>query len=37
MQYSLSTAASLFKGAIGLLLILGTHATAKRVTGKGLW
>jgi putative aldouronate transport system permease protein len=37
VQYSLSTAASLFKGAIGLVLILGTHSTAKRVTGKGLW
>lgn len=37
MQYSFSTAASLFKGAIGLMLILGTHTAAKRVTGKGLW
>jgi putative aldouronate transport system permease protein len=37
MQYSFSTAASLFKGAIGLLLILGTHAASKRVSGKGLW
>jgi putative aldouronate transport system permease protein len=37
MQYSFSTAASLFKGVIGLVLILGTHLTAKRVTGKGLW
>lgn len=37
MQYSFSTAASLFKGVIGLVLILGTHVTAKRVTGKGLW
>jgi putative aldouronate transport system permease protein len=37
MQYSLSTAASLFKGLIGLFLILSTHFTAKRVTGKGLW
>ena len=37
VQYSLSTAASLFKGAIGLVLILGTHSAAKRVTGKGLW
>jgi len=37
MQYSFSTAASLFKGVIGLFLILGTHVTAKRVSGKGLW
>jgi putative aldouronate transport system permease protein len=37
MQYSFSTAASLFKGVIGLVLILGTHSAAKRVTGKGLW
>jgi len=37
MQYSLSTAASLFKGLIGLFLILSTHFAAKRVTGKGLW
>lgn len=37
MQYSFSTAASLFKGAIGLVLILSTHGMAKRMTGKGLW
>ncbi len=37
MQYSFSTAASLFKGLIGLFLILSTHLAAKRVTGKGLW
>ncbi|MBL8966925.1 MAG: sugar ABC transporter permease [Spirochaetaceae bacterium] len=37
MQYSFSTAASLFKGLIGLVLILSTHAASKRVTGKGLW
>lgn len=37
MQYSFSTAASLFKGVIGLVLILSTHTMAKRVTGKGLW
>ena len=37
MQYSFSTAASLFKGAIGLVLILSTHGMAKRVTGRGLW
>jgi putative aldouronate transport system permease protein len=37
MQYSFSTAASLFKGIIGLVLILSTHGAAKRLTGKGLW
>lgn len=37
MQYSFSTAASLFKGVIGLALILSTHVTARRLTGKGLW
>ncbi|PKL06958.1 MAG: protein lplB [Spirochaetae bacterium HGW-Spirochaetae-9] len=37
MQYSFSTAASLFKGVIGLVLILSTHSAAKRATGKGLW
>ena len=37
MQYSVSTAASLFKGAIGLILILSTHSAAKRISGKGLW
>jgi putative aldouronate transport system permease protein len=37
MQYSFSTAASLFKGMIGLILILSTHGVAKRVTGRGLW
>ncbi|OHD70848.1 MAG: protein lplB [Spirochaetes bacterium RBG_13_68_11] len=37
MQYSFSTAASLFKGAIGIVLILSTHLMAKRSTGKGLW
>jgi putative aldouronate transport system permease protein len=37
MQYSFSTAASLFKGAIGLFLILSTHTAAKRISGKGLW
>jgi len=37
MQYSFSTAASLFKGIIGVALILSTHFMAKRMTGKGLW
>ena len=37
MQYSFSTAASLFKGVIGVALILSTHFAARRMTGKGLW
>ena len=36
-QYSYATAASLFKGVIGLVLILGTHFLSKRLTGKGVW
>ena len=37
MQYSFSTAASLFKGVIGLVLILAAHKGSQKVTGKGLW
>lgn len=37
MQYSFSTAASLFKGLIGLVLILAAHVGSRKVTGKGLW
>ena len=37
MQYSISTAASLFKGVIGLVLILAAHKGSLKVTGKGLW
>jgi putative aldouronate transport system permease protein len=36
-QFAYSTAASLFKGVIGIVLILGTHFTSKRLTGNGLW
>lgn len=36
MQYSFSTAASLFKGVIGLMLIVSAHCGSK-ITGKGLW
>ncbi|TKC17124.1 ABC transporter permease [Robertmurraya kyonggiensis] len=36
-QYAYATAASLFKGVIGLVLILGTHFLSKRFTGKGVW
>lgn len=36
-QYSYATAASLFKGVIGVILILSTHFISKRLTGKGVW
>ena len=36
-EFSYATAAGLFKGAIGLLLIFGTHYGSKRLTGKGVW
>lgn len=36
-QYAYATAASLFKGAIGIVLILSTHFLSKKLSGKGLW
>lgn len=36
-QYSLATAAGLFKAVIGMLMILGAHFLSKRLTGKGVW
>lgn len=36
-QFAYATAASLFKGVIGLFLILGTHFLSKKFTGKGVW
>lgn len=36
-EFSYATAAGLFKGAIGMVLILGTHVASRRATGKGLW
>ncbi|MBS4189743.1 sugar ABC transporter permease [Bacillus sp. FJAT-49705] len=36
-QYAYATAASLFKGLIGVILVLGTHFISKRLTGKGVW
>lgn len=36
-QYAYATAASLFKGVIGLVLILSTNFLSKRFTGKGVW
>lgn len=36
-QYSLGTAVGLVKGAVGVVLLLGTHVVSKRLTGKGVW
>jgi putative aldouronate transport system permease protein len=36
-QYAYATAASLFKGLIGIILIFCTHILAKKISGKGLW
>lgn len=36
-QFSLATAAGLFKGVIGMVLMLGAHTLSKRLTGKGVW
>ncbi len=36
-QYSFATAASLFKGVIGVVLILSTNYISKKLTGTGAW
>ncbi len=36
-EYSLATAAGLFKAIIGMLLVLLSHFVSKRLTGKGVW
>lgn len=36
-QYSLATAAGLFKAVLGMALILLAHLVSKRLTGKGIW
>lgn len=36
-QYSFATAANLFKGVIGTIMILLTHFTSKKLTGHGAW
>lgn len=36
-QYSLASAVGLFKGIVGMLLVLGTHTASKRITGEGVW
>ncbi|KAA9010727.1 sugar ABC transporter permease [Histidinibacterium aquaticum] len=36
-QFSLATAAGLFKGVVGMTLMLGAHFLSKRLTGRGVW
>ncbi len=36
-QYSFATAANLFKGIVGTILIISTHLLSKKTTGKGAW
>jgi len=36
-NFSLGTAAGLFKGVIGLFLILGTDRLSRKVSGEGVW
>lgn len=36
-EYSLATAAGLFKAALGMLMIVAAHLLSKRLTGKGVW
>lgn len=36
-EYSLATAAGLFKAVIGMLMILAAHFFSRRLTGKGVW
>ena len=36
-EYSLATAAGVFKAVFGMLLIVASHFVAKRLTGKGVW
>lgn len=36
-QYSLATAAGIFKAVLGMILIMASHHLSKRLTGKGVW
>jgi putative aldouronate transport system permease protein len=36
-EYSLATAAGLFKAVFGMILIMAAHFISKRLTGKGVW
>ncbi|MDA0990281.1 MAG: ABC transporter permease subunit [Verrucomicrobia bacterium] len=36
-EYSLATAAGLFKGVVGMAMMLSAHLLSKKLTGKGVW
>jgi len=36
-NFSLGTAAGLFKGVIGIFLILGTDRLSRKTSGEGVW
>jgi putative aldouronate transport system permease protein len=36
-EYALATAAGLFKGVLGMVLIVAAHFVSRRLTGKGIW
>tara|TARA_R110002072_G_scaffold240070_2_gene398144 strand:+ start:2750 stop:3709 length:960 start_codon:yes stop_codon:yes gene_type:complete len=36
-EFELATAAGLFKGVVGMVLIITAHLISKRLTGKGVW
>lgn len=36
-EYSLATAAGLFKAVLGTMMIVAAHFVSKRLTGKGVW
>jgi putative aldouronate transport system permease protein len=36
-QFALATAAGLFKGVVGTLMIIAAHHFSKKLTGKGVW
>ncbi|MNL78281.1 putative multiple-sugar transport system permease YteP [compost metagenome] len=36
-EYSLATAAGLFKAVLGTMMIVIAHFVSKRLTGKGVW
>jgi putative aldouronate transport system permease protein len=36
-EFSLATSAGLFKGILGMILIVAAHTLSKRLTGRGIW
>ena len=36
-EYSMATAAGLFKAVLGMVMLIGAHFVSKRLTGKGVW